>query len=353
MIKKGIFVMIIALGIIALIILGTHFLLASNFQRGGYADYPEVDFYYDHYKDKYSREEFNFYSGKNKLQGFIYGAKNNKLLIWCHGLGAAHESYIQEILYFVDNGYRVISYDATGSGESEGKSTVGLIQSAIDLDHCFKYIESNDELKSLPIYLIGHSWGGFAVAEAAGRHENIKAIASISGYAYPVEMIVKEGSRMFEFNLKSFSFLFEISHMISFGIENYKRNAVDSINSTDTPILLIHGNKDEMIPLDDCSIVSKMKDTKNPNVHTLIVSDEGQNGHNSIFYNKEAVGAIEEFNRQFDDEIKNIPAHLQEVKREKEIILIRERLIDKADLELINKVNDDLLDKIINFFNEA
>ena len=46
----------------------------------------------------------------------------------------------------VDHGWRVLAYDATGSCESEGEGTVGLVQSALDLDAALTYVENNASL---------------------------------------------------------------------------------------------------------------------------------------------------------------------------------------------------------------
>lgn len=65
------------------------------------------------------------------------------------------------------------------------------------------YVNSSSDLKGLPIYLMGHSWGGFAVSEAIGRHENIVAVVALAPYAKPVDLLIEQGSQMFDLDLKA------------------------------------------------------------------------------------------------------------------------------------------------------
>jgi len=331
----------------------THYSISSSFNRGDYPDYQVVNYRYEHYRSQYPREEFTFSSGKNRLQGFLYGDKDaDRLLIFSHGLGSGHECYMNEIIYMVDAGYRVFAYDGTGSGMSEGKGTVGLLQSALDLDAAFDYIHSSDALKDLPVYLLGHSWGGFAVAEALGHHENIVAAVSLAGYAYPTDLLIDQSSQMMGQDLSGMSFFFNLSQLLSFGPKNYMRNAVDSINSTDTPILLVHGNQDEMISLDKISIIAYQGKLTNPNVQTLIITAEGQNDHNSILNPAEAVSHLATLNEDFTAKMNTIQ-DIPKEEREARAIEFRKELVEKADLPLVNQVNQALFSQILKFFDEA
>ena len=330
-----------------------HYTVTSSFTRGDYPDYPVVNYRYEHYRSQYPREEVTFLSGKNRLQGFLYGDKDaDRLLIFSHGLGSGHEDYINEIIYMVNAGYRVFAYDGTGSGMSEGKSTVGLLQSVLDLDAAFDYIHSSDVLKDLPVYLMGHSWGGFAAAEALGRHKNIVAAVDLAGYAYPADLLIDQGSQMMGRDLSGMKFFFNISQLLTYGPKNFTRNALDSINSTDTPVLLVHGNQDEMISLDKISIIAYQDKLTNPNVQTLIITKEGQNDHNGILHSAEAISHIATLNEDFAAKMNTIQ-DLPKEELEARAIEFRGEMVEKADLPLINQVNEELFNRILAFFDEA
>ena len=68
-----------------------------------------------------------FESGENTLRGYIYGAENTKgLVVISHGLGFDAEHYLPEVLYFVEHGWRVFSFDNTGTHESKGQVRSGF-----------------------------------------------------------------------------------------------------------------------------------------------------------------------------------------------------------------------------------
>ena len=165
-----------------------------------YDRYDETVTSYLRYSDvelDYPRKIVSFKSGENKLQGYVYGMEQDMgLVVIAHGLGGGADSYLPHITYFVDKGWRVFAYDATGSFDSEGKSTKGFPQALIDLDAALQYISMQDEYNDLPIMLFGHSWGGYAVANALHYDHEISGIVSISGVNSPMEIILEQGKHM-------------------------------------------------------------------------------------------------------------------------------------------------------------
>ena len=72
-------------------------------------------------KDGYSRKAVSFQSGNNTLKGYVYGEGNDKgLVVIAPGRATSAEEYLPEALFFVDNGWRVFSFDYTGSFEARG-----------------------------------------------------------------------------------------------------------------------------------------------------------------------------------------------------------------------------------------
>ena len=331
--------------LLAAAFVATHLIMKKNFYRGSYPTYPVVDYFYDHYRDAYPRRNVSFYSGKNRLQGYIFGEENTKgLLVFAHGIHSGHESYIQEILWMVDHGWRVFAYDATGSCTSEGKGTTGLIQSALDLHAALTYVESDETLKHLPVCLMGHSWGGYAVAAGLYFDHNVKASASIAGYSDSVEMMmgfVTDKMGKTTALLRPFAYL---ENRFLFG-KYAGLTAVDGINRANIPVMLIHGTGDELVRYDSTGIVAHKDAFTNPNVVIYSMSDAGQDGHMSIFHNRESV-----------DEIARINARLAELKQKYgEDIPTEERqkVFADADLDLYNLPNDKMLGDINAFFEKA
>ncbi|WP_370631506.1 serine aminopeptidase domain-containing protein [Peptoniphilus sp. KCTC 25270] len=63
--------------------------------------------------------------------GSLYSVGDNLkgIIIIAHGFGGGgHNSYLDCINYFAQNGYYVFAYDATGNDESEGEGVRGFPQ---------------------------------------------------------------------------------------------------------------------------------------------------------------------------------------------------------------------------------
>ena len=119
------------------------------------ADFPEL-----------LDEPFSFPSGDYRLSAHLYSCENareGELLIFCHGIGGGHRSYMQEIVALCRRGYTVLAYDNTGCCDSEGPDIIGMSHSLADLDACVRYLKAEGIFqKYARVFVVGHSWGGFA-----------------------------------------------------------------------------------------------------------------------------------------------------------------------------------------------
>ena len=294
---------------------------------------------YDDVKDKYERDEFNFYSKKVKLNGYIYGKNNNKLLIYVHGMCPGHTGYLSDITYLVNLGYKVITYDFTASGLSNGAYFYGVNQQKYDLMSLFKYLNENEEYKNQEFYLYGHSMGGYAVAACANKNARIKKIVSISGFNKPIQLLFNhiKGSKKF---LAYLAFLpLHIASLFHFGL-HYNESAYKSINKSNKDIMIIHGEKDETVNL-KLSIYNKKDKIKNKKAVFKLMTDEYHNTHNSVIASTECVKYQNERMKLFNDELK----------KTKNRNLAYKKMIEGIDRFKFNVANDELMKEIDAFYN--
>ncbi len=131
-------------------------------------------------------EPVSFDSDGNLLRGFFYsrhGCREDALLIFCHGIGGGHRSYMAEIDVLCRAGYRVLAYDNTGCFASEGKDIRSMSRSLADLDNAVKYLKQEGTFGRYGnVYVIGHSWGGFAAGCIPLYHADIRKAVVISGF---------------------------------------------------------------------------------------------------------------------------------------------------------------------------
>lgn len=241
-------------------------------------DYSDID------QAEYPREEFLFNVDGNNLSGYEYGKENSRgLIIISSGLGGTGDDYTVFVTRFIDDGYRVITYDNTGVANSEGKSTQGLAQSAIDLDALLSHVESQSRYDSLPIYLLGHSWGGYGVCAALSKPHRVKAVVSMAGYNDPLESFTELGRQnaggAFDL-LGPQMWLIQKSY---FGAA-LDVNAVDAINSNNIPFLIIQGENDALVTM-DVAIYGYKDEITNEKAQFLLTAGD----HEWVYCSPEAI----------------------------------------------------------------
>lgn len=265
------------------------------------ADEYSASLRYDDIKENYNRKLLSFTSGKNRLQGYLYGAENTKgLVVISHGHGGIADNYLAETVYFVDQGYQVFTFDNTGCNRSEGATSVGVTQSVIDLDAALTFIESGECFAGLPILLYGHSWGGYAVTAIHNFDHDIAASVSVAGFNSPMEIVLEWGKKMMG-KLVYFEYPYIYLYQRMFYGKKINLSAVDGINNTNVPILLIHGNQDPTILFDGAATIAHRKEITNPNVEYKICDKELQNDHKNLFKSLDAIHYLAETEKEYTD----------------------------------------------------
>lgn len=300
---------------------------------------------YEDVKDEYERELLNFTSGENQLQGYLYGADNTKgLVVISHGLGGGAESYMTETIYFVEHGYQVFGYDNTGCYMSEGENSVGMAQSVIDLDAALTFIESEERFADLPVLLYGHSWGGYAVTAIFNYDHNIAAAVSVAGFNDPMTMIHEWARNMMgAFAYVEYPYIYIYQKAI-FG-ETFDMTAVDGINNTDTPVLLIHGSEDQVISIDGAATMAQRDEITNPNVQYKICDKERQNDHNRLFLDINAIKYIDEQNEAYAEVYEQYEGEIPEE--------IRAEFYTQVDKDKVNVLDEEFMQDVLTFYEGA
>ena len=319
--------------------------MKEEFGRAERREYSTGILYSD-YEMMYPRSEISFYSGKNLLRGYLYGEGNTDgIVIISHGIGGGADDYMAETFRFVSAGYEVLAYNNTGSYESEGEGTMGLTQSYLDLDAALDFVESDARFEDLPIYLYGHSWGGYAVAAVLKEDHHIAAAVSVAGYNNPNEMI-KEWTEnsMGLIQSQLASPYIALYNFLKFGFKS-NISATDAINSTNTPILIAHGRNDLTVSYGRASIISHRYEITNPKAQFYTGEKLGQDGHNTLFMSQTSVT----YSLKLDQELAALKAQYgeelpDEVKRE---------FYENIDRDYLNMLDGDFMQMVIDFFRSA
>ncbi len=293
----------------------------------------------------YPRRLVTFYSGPNRLKGYVYGLDQNQgLVVVAHGLGGGADSYLPQIRYFVDQGWRVFAYDATGSFDSEGNSTKGFPQSLLDMDAALTYINAQPEFVNLPILLFGHSWGGYAAANILHYEHDIAGVVTVSAPNSAIEMIAEQGRKMMGslINLQ-YPYLWLYQRMLFGSVASL--HAVEAINNSEAPVLIIHGTEDKTIDYQGSAIMAKIGAITNSNTRTLSPSEPGRRGHDNLFRSYAALAYL--------DQINSIYRALYESYQQNIPYEVRQEFYSEIDRELVQDVNKELMYEINQFFLES
>lgn len=283
---------------------------------------------YDDVKNEYPRKKIQFESGENTLCAYLYGEENDKgIIVVAPGHTDANDIKLYEIRYFVDAGYKVICFDYTGCYTSEGKAFGAYTQAVYDLDALLDYMEDHKESEEIPVYLFGHSLGGYAVAAVLGMDHNIKAVVSASGFDTAQEQWQYSISKYTGFAypvIKPFNSLFI---NIEYGSDK-DLSAVNGINSTDIPVLVISAEEDSFYG-GASPIYNRRDEITNPNCTFILMDKENHNGHYDYFLTDEAL----EYQKDTPDTEIDKELYME---HDKEVMQLIIDFFDSADKENIS-----------------
>jgi len=191
------------------------------------------------------------------LSGVLSDPKSRSIAILCHGLGSKKHSKtllaLEETLN--SKGIATFRFDFYGHGESEGSFEDLTLTEAIN--NILRAIALFKE-KYQKICLYGSSFGGLASLFAAAKTNCLSALALRSPvlrdlgekllkfHNYSKERWARE-SLKFNKHILKFSFYLDV--------QNY--NAFELVQYLDLPILIVQGDKDELLPLEEAKQFAK------------------------------------------------------------------------------------------------
>ncbi len=290
---------------------------------------------------KSERYEFQSYDNET-LVGYRYYTENTQacgVVVIAHGLGGGgHNNYMDVAYYFACNGFEVFAYDATGNDESGGDAITGLPQGLKDLSRAIEYLDEVPKLKDLPIFLWGHSWGGYCVANVLNFHPEVKAIVSMAGFNRSSDLLYAQGKDMVG-GIMDFMLPFVNSYEeIMFG-KYAKSTAMDGFAKSNAGAYIVHSADDKTVPIKYGYDVYYEKYASNDR---FVFKKYEDKGHNEIYYSQEAIEYIKNFNAKFKEYFKG--REITTAEREEYITNNLDRSV------WCNLIDKDLFADIVEFY---
>lgn len=228
-------------------------------------------------------------SAGHQLQGYFYYYNHpiqNRIIIFEHGFGGGHRSYMKEIERLCKAGYLVFAYDHTGCMESGGSDTNGMAQSLCDLNDCIHALQSNRQLEQFDISVVGHSWGGFSTLNISAIHLEISKIVVLSGFISVSSLI----DSYFGGILKGFrKSILEIEEKANPVFVKY--NAIESLAKSNVEALLIYSDNDTLCKKEAHYDPLYRQFSTKKNIHFHLVHHKGHNPN----YTEQAVKYLETY----------------------------------------------------------
>jgi len=162
----------------------------------------------------------------------VQGKKVKATVVFSHGNAGSIGHHLGFIMWFVDEGYNVLTYDYRGFGKSAGKvDRRGMVD---DVRAAFDYVGKRADVNSERLVSFGHSLGGAnslaALAEAPVK--GLSAVitdAAFSSYRAMAQTIAGEVG----------------ANLVT--DEWAPQDAIAKISPV--PLLIVHGTKDSVVPV--------------------------------------------------------------------------------------------------------
>ena len=173
---------------------------------------------------------FEAADGTRLFGWYVESSGGPATLLWCHGNAGNIINRLENLVELYKHGFSVFLFDYRGYGRSQGRPTEeGLYQDAMA---AYAYLSESRRVAPERLVIFGRSLGGAVAAEVASQRPpaglvlesvfpSVEALAKHHYFGLPVHWLL--GARF---------------------------TLVDRLPRIAAPILVIHGDRDEIVPLE-------------------------------------------------------------------------------------------------------
>ncbi|MBI2232458.1 MAG: alpha/beta fold hydrolase [Candidatus Aenigmarchaeota archaeon] len=198
-----------------------------------------------------------------KLAGIFCRTEKEKApcVIICHGLGSSKDNKEPLMKAFSEGGLASMAFDFSGHGESQGSFEKLTVTNAVaDSKAAIDYVSSLASVDANRIGIMGHSFGGSVSLLAATIDKRIKSIvasAPVTDFNETLTLLADFDTRMGNLAVwKAKGYTHYLSYDQKYLKLGYtfledvmKYDAKNLAKKIKCPVLLIHGNKDKIVPM--------------------------------------------------------------------------------------------------------
>jgi len=198
-----------------------------------------------------------FKSKGQQIVGMLHSPNRKKspAIILCHGFSGSKTTprgylFPRISRELCKKGFIVLRFDFRGCGDSEGKSEDYSYKTQLeDLGTGLDFLEKNPKVDKNRIGVLGHSVAGATVVIKAKEDERIKCLVCLASNVFLKERLSDDEIK----NIKRNGFFYNEERGLKVGIKFWKDieridNTINYVTEINVPILIVHGNADEVIP---------------------------------------------------------------------------------------------------------
>ena len=191
-------------------------------------------------------------NGKTLFAWFVPppGAAKVPAVVVMHGWGANASMMLPSAVPLHGAGLAVLLLDARCHGASGDEDFTSLPRFAQDIEAGLDWLARQPRVDAKRLAVIGHSVGAGAALLSATRRNDIRAVISISAFAHPYEVMRR---LLAQHHIPYFGLgwyvLRHVQRVIGARFDDIA--PVHSMTCVRCPVLLVHGEDDDIVPFDD------------------------------------------------------------------------------------------------------
>lgn len=191
--------------------------------------------------------------------------KGNPIIILCHGFSTGKDgrTYVRLEEILNKNGISTFRFDFFGHGESEGKfEEITTSEAVDDIQNAIQFLKASGYKK---MGLVGSSFGGLASIIAASKTNDLYVLALKSPVSDYLGKITSQEDKqeIKTWKEKGITYVtapdgrsFKLNY--SFFEDAEKVNGYESSKKINIPTLIVHGDKDETVPIEQSKKTAKL-----------------------------------------------------------------------------------------------
>jgi len=209
-----------------------------------------------------------------KINSWRFSVDNPEaIVVVIHGMHGQDASSLLDFgKFFYDNNYETFCIDLRAHGKSEGEKIGFGYTETRDLNSLLDWIKIQPKYKDKEIILFGLSMGGATAINTAPFRNDIDRIISVSSFASYENTFLDymRKDNVSEYIVQAFRPSIRMLLSYKYNTSPTKNSPVNNIKDIIVPTLLIHGNNDQQISVNQAY---EIKDNGKENVQLWIVKD--------------------------------------------------------------------------------